>query len=109
MKASEYIHRTLSKIVSSHRIVVWYDAESVFHEFINKLDFPDCNIVSAQESGLRARRKAEELFQFLDQPNAIYSNKNANLLIYIPHARYTEEERIQDPFEVFAVAGTTFG
>lgn len=65
-------------------------------------------VASPQESRLRARREAEAVYRQLNVSSSL-KDSSANLLIYLPFKRSTGDARLQDPFEVFAVAGTTFG
>ena len=110
MKISEFVRKTLLEKLSAHRLLVWYDGEHLFSDFVAKLDLPNVNIVSAQQSVLAARRKADMLFRQIDNPSAPLSDKNAHLLIYVPYRRAPDDEaRTQDPFEGFAAAGAAFG
>jgi len=106
MKVSELLENAIKQKLTERRVVVWYDSEGVFADFVSHLDLPSCNIVSATGSTLMARRQAESIFEQIDRPSASYTDKRASLLIYIPHARYIGEKRMQDPFEAFTVAGT---
>lgn len=60
-------------------------------------------------STLKSRREADRIFRGLNDPDNA-TLKNQNLLIYCPRRRgRTDEERCEDPFEVFAVFGAVFG
>ena len=109
MKVSELLENAIKQKLTERRVVVWYDSESAFADFVSQLDLPSGNIISVTGSTLMARRQAESIFKQIDHPNASYTDKRTSLLIYIPHARYIGEKRMQDPFEAFAVAGTSFG
>jgi hypothetical protein len=109
MKFTEYLGKTIQNKLSSNRVVVWYDKDRHFLEFVASLDIPNCNFVSADDSILVARRKAEELYRQIDDPAGNHSTKTANLLVYVPYGRHDSDSRQLDPFEVFAVAGTSFG
>ncbi len=109
MKVSNHIQKLISKKLNDARIVVWYDGERAFGDFIQGLSIPNCRIVSAQGSRLRARREAEAIYRQLNTADSLAASR-ANLLIYLPfHRSRSDEARRKDPFEVFAVAGTTFG
>jgi len=109
MKVSELIENTLKQKLTERRVVVWFDSEAVFADFVSRLDLSSCNVISVINSTLTARRKAESIFTKIDHPYSSYSDKQASLLIYIPRARYVEAQRIHDPFEAFAIAGASFG
>ena len=108
MRLSAYLNQVLVERLNEHRIVVWYDGERAFGGFVASLQAPNCRIVSAARSELEARREAEAIYCPMDE-SPRPAEANANLLIYFPHYRAPQEQRTQDPFEVFAVAGTVFG
>ena len=108
MRLTDYLCRTLTDRLNEHRIVVWYDGEQVFGGFVRDFTTANCRVVSATESALLARREAEAIYRQMEESDRP-SEANANLLIYIPHARALHDQRIQDPFEVFAAAGCVFG
>lgn len=106
---SAYIRNRIRDLLDEHRVVVWYDPEGAFSDFINQLALPGCEIVSAINSRLRARREAEAAYRLLNEGDGSSESGN-NLLIYIPAARgATPEEQQQDPFEGFARCGAVFG
>ncbi|MDY7075981.1 MAG: hypothetical protein SXV54_03555 [Chloroflexota bacterium] len=111
MKVSKHTHKLVIHKLDTARILVWYDGERAFGDFIRDFGAPNCRVVgvvSPQESRLRARRKAEAIYRQLNVSSSL-QDSSANLLIYLPFKRSTGDARLQDPFEVFAVAGTTFG
>lgn len=60
-------------------------------------------------STLKSRREADRIFRGLNNPDDA-TLKNQHLLIYCPRRRgRTDEQRCEDPFEVFAVFGAVFG
>ena len=70
---------------------------------------PNCQLVDTSESTLKSRREADRNFRGLNDPDNARL-KNQNLLIYCPRRRgRTDEQRCEDPFEVFAVFGAVFG
>ena len=110
MKTSELLRKILLEKLSTHRVLVWYDSERAFSEFVAKFDTPNVNTISASPSSLAARRKAEALYRQMDNPTAPFGDKNAHLLIYVP-ARRSDilDNQLLDPFEGFAHIGTAFG
>jgi len=108
-QVTAYIHDHIRDLLDEHRVVVWYDPEGVFSEFINQLELQRCVIVSAVVSRLRARRAADAVYRRLNEGDGSLEARN-NLLIYIPAARgVTPEEQQRDPFEGFARCGAVFG
>jgi PglZ domain len=106
---SAYVRDRIHKLLDEYRVVVWYDPEEAFSEFINQLALQGCVIVSAVDSKLRARRAAEATYRWMNEGNGSLGVRN-NLLIYIPSARgATPEEQQRDPFEGFARCGAIFG
>ncbi len=106
---SAYVRNRIHDLLDDHRVVVWYDPEGAFSEFINQLELQGCMIVSAVDSRLRARRAAEAVYRWLNEGDGS-PEAGKNLLIYISAARgATPEEQQQDPFEGFARCGTVFG
>ena len=106
---STHARKRLADLLDSRRVVVWYDPEGAFRDLLRNLDLPNCTVVSAADSPLRARREAEAVYRYLDEPDSGPAARG-NLLIYVPRARgSTPEQRQQDPFEGFARCGAAFG
>lgn len=109
MSISTYVSRILTEKLERHRVVVWYDVRRDFHDFISAFSAPNCYVVMASESRLKARREAEEIFKKINDSDK-YTESQLNMLIYLPFtAPKSLEENLQNPFEVFARAGTVFG
>lgn len=107
MRLTNYAQKQLGERLNTSRIVIWYDGEGVFGDFARRLRLPNCRIVLGENSLLAARREAEAVYRGLNEPG--HPDANANLLVYLPRARAPQEQRTQDPFEVFAAAGSVFG
>lgn len=106
---SSYVKKRLADLLDARRVVVWYDPEGAFGDLIKNLDLPNCTIVSAASSRLRARREAEAAYRRLEEPDG-GPEARRNLLIYVPGPRgSTPEQQQQDPFEGFARCGAAFG
>lgn len=106
---SQYVCSRLANLLDERRVVVWYDPERAFADFVHDLQLPHCGIINATGSALRARRAAEVIYRHLDEVEAD-QDRRTNLLIYLPRARgATAEDQQQDPFEGFARCGTAFG
>jgi len=109
MKFSSFLYKELSGLLSKHGIVVWYDAERDFESFAASFIAPNCEVLSAGESILKARRRADEVYRLMNESETP-SERDRCLLIYIPRRRgATEDEKMRDPFEVYAMAGEPFG
>jgi len=109
MTLSGFLQKRLPELLSERRIVVWYDGERAFQEFVQSFSAPACTVVSTAESTLKARRQAEAIYRKMNESDNPVEAR-ANLLIYVPRPRgTTSEARRCDPFEVFAVAGVAFG
>ena len=48
MRLTEYLHKLLVERLNEHRIVVWYDGERVFGDFVRQFKAPLCRVVSAK-------------------------------------------------------------
>ncbi|MCL4488345.1 MAG: PglZ domain-containing protein [Chloroflexi bacterium] len=108
MRLSDHLRQLLTTCLSDHRIVVWFDSERAFGEFVRTLQIANCRVANAAASELQARREAEDVYRKMNE-SSNPSDANANLLIYLPRARLPEDRRTQDPFEGFAAAGDLFG
>jgi hypothetical protein len=98
----------LCDLISDRRVVVWYDEEGAFGDFIPTLHAPHCTVVNAAKSVLQARRQADAVYRSLNEAGDAESH--ASLLVYLPFARgRSDEQRQQDPFELYCSAGVAFG
>ena len=79
---SAYVRKRIHELLDEHRVVVWYDPEGAFSEFINQLALQGGMIVSAVDSRLRARRAAEAVYRRLNEANGSLEARK-NLLIYL--------------------------
>jgi len=108
MRLTTHLRRVLTDLLNEYRIVVWFDGEQAFRAFVEVFQASQCRIISTVPSALQARRDAEMVYRRMEESEQV-SEANATLLIYVPRARVSGEERIQDPFEGFAAAGVVFG
>lgn len=109
MKFTAFLHKKLIDLLNDRRIVVWYDAEGDFKAFAASFNAPNCEVLSAADSVLKARRRGDEVYRLMNESENP-SEAGRNMLIYIPRRRGAgEEERMRDPFEVYALAGAAFG
>ncbi|NPU98924.1 MAG: PglZ domain-containing protein [Candidatus Omnitrophica bacterium] len=109
MKFTSFLHKKLVDLLGDHRIVVWYDADGGFKSFVAGFSAPNCEVLSAEDSILKTRRRADEIYRLMNESENP-AERDRCLLIYIPRRRGAgEEEKMRDPFEVYALAGAPFG
>lgn len=109
MSLSSYLRKRLIDLLNDRRIVVWYDPEENFRTFITKFSAPNCEVLSAETSILKTRRRADEIYRLMNESQNPLERDRC-MLIYAPRRRGTaEEEKMRDPFEVYAMAGAPFG
>lgn len=109
MRFTLFLHKKLVDLLGDRRIVVWYDAEGDFKSFAAEFSAPNCEVLSAEASVLKTRRRADEIYRLMNESENP-SARDRCLLIYIPRRRgATEDEKMRDPFEVYAIAGAPFG
>jgi hypothetical protein len=110
MMLSSFLHKKLVDLLNDRRIVVWYDAEGDFKSFAAEFSAPNCEVLSAETSVLKTRRRADEVYRLMNESENP-SERGRCLLIYIPRRRrgMTEEAMMLDPFEVYVRAGIGFG
>ena len=109
MKLTSFLHKKLIDLLNDRRIVVWYDPEGDFKDFAASFNAPNCEVISAADSVLKARRRADELYRLMNESDTP-TERDRCLLIYRTLRRgATEDEKMRDPFEVYALAGAAFG
>ncbi|AGG07401.1 alkaline phosphatase [Dehalococcoides mccartyi] len=109
MKFTSFLHKKLADLLNDRRIVVWYDAKGDFKEFAAVFDAPNCEVLSAEASVLKTRRRADEVYRLVNESEDPLK-REGYMLIYVPRGRgVTEDEKMRDPFEVYAIAGAAFG
>ena len=109
MTFSKYVRKLLTQLLNDKRIIVWYDPDKEFRDFVRSFQAPNCAILSASDSVLKTRRRADDVYRLMNESDDP-AEAGRNLLIYVPYRRgVTEEEKMLDPFEVYAIAGAGFG
>lgn len=109
MKFSSFLNKKLIDQLNDRRVVVWYDAEGDFKTFAHSFSAPNCELLLSETSVLKARRRADEVYRLMNESDNQSESKRC-LLIYVSARRgTTEDEKMQDPFEVYALAGAAFG
>lgn len=109
MSLTAYIHKRLLDRLDERRVVVWYDSERAFGDLVASFAAPACKVIQGEPSRLQARREADDVLAKLN--DADYpQGKSRSLLIYMPWVRSgSVDDRVQDPFEGFALIGGVFG
>jgi hypothetical protein len=109
MNVTEHTCEVVTSRLRDHHIVVWYDPEHAFHGVFKEFDYGPLVKVDASASVLAARRDADRAWCTLFDTESTGAAP-VPLLIYVPASPgHNEESRRDDPFEPFALAGTTFG
>ncbi len=109
MSVSQHIRELVTSRLKEKRVLVWYDADRVFHDIFLNLETEHAVNIDASSSVLRARRNADQAWHALFKPD-FEGARPTSVLIYVPAERgVSEEERRIDPFEPFALAGAAFG
>jgi hypothetical protein len=109
MKFTAFLHKKLIDLLNDRRIVVWYDSEGDFNLFAGAFNAPNCELLSSGDSVLKTRRRADELYRLMNESDNPAESGRC-LLIYVPGRRgATEDEKMQDPFAVYTLAGAAFG
>src|SRR5437773_11270538 len=110
MSLTAYLNKRLIDLLEEKRVIVWYDGENAFGDIAKTFVAPNTSLVISAPSRLRARREADEALSRLNDPSQSAQTRSGNLLIYCPWSRgRAVEERLQDPFESFALLGAAFG
>lgn len=109
MTFTSFLSKRLLDLLNDRRIVIWYDPENDFLEYVAAFNTPNCEVLSAVESVLEVRRRADEIYRLINESENP-TDSNRCMLIYLPRRRgSSEEDRMRDPFEVYALAGAAFG
>jgi len=109
MKFTSFLHKKLVDLLNDRRIVVWYDAEGDFKAFAAEFNAPNTEVLSAEASVLKTRRRADEVYRLMNESENP-AERDRCLLIYLSRRRgATDDEKMRDPFEVYALAGTAIG
>jgi hypothetical protein len=109
MKFSSWLTKRLIDLLEEKRIVVWYDPDRFFLDFVQQFKAPHAVVISASQSLLTARRSADEHYLKMNSSETSSSSPQC-MLVYLSYARgQSEEEKRNDPFEVYARIGVAFG
>ncbi|HPU86505.1 MAG TPA: hypothetical protein PLE60_14345, partial [Candidatus Latescibacteria bacterium] len=65
MKFTSFLHKKIVDLLGDRRIVVWYDAEGDFKSFAAEFNAPNCEVLSAEASVLKTRRRADEIYRLM--------------------------------------------
>lgn len=104
------IIQELFALLDDRRVVVWYDPTNDFSSVFDALSAPSLEKVDARSSALAARRNADAHWPTVSAAGRIAGPSTPRLLVYVPWARgVTEEARMREPFEAYALIGADFG
>jgi hypothetical protein len=85
MTLSAFVQNRLVELLNERRIVVWYDGEHAFEEFVQSFKAPSWIVISAAGSTLKARRRAETIYRNMKESENL-AQAQANLLIAWPNS-----------------------
>ena len=74
------IEKSLEKLYSKHRIVVWYDPEQAFVEELEQLSIPEVSVITIQNDELAVKYKI------------LHQESKKKFLLYMPYARPSYED-----------------
>src|SRR5438067_1475345 len=97
MLVSEYVRKLLIDLLDEHRIVVWYDGESAFEGFVASFSAPHCQVVSAAQSILRARRDAEMIYRQMNESADAAAATRAGAWVQATGPRKSAENHTRAP------------
>lgn len=84
----------LDQLLREHRVVVWYDPERAFPEFVENLSLGSLHKISFDGSYLDLRRRAGEITGHLPD-----RGDGENLLVFVPADPLPEEDDLLAPLE----------
>lgn len=67
MKFTSFLHKKLVDLLGNLRIVVRYDTEGDFRSFAAEFIMPNCEVLSAEASVLKTRRRADEIYRLMNE------------------------------------------
>jgi hypothetical protein len=107
--ARDHIVQQVHRLLQERRVVVWYDQHQELASVFESLRFMHLEKVDARTSVLTARRLADRHWTFLSDAS-LEERHVQQLLIYVPWVRAKrEEDKLQEPFEAYALIGAAFG
>jgi hypothetical protein len=105
VKIADFIAREFRQRVESHSCLVIYDPQQRYRWLVNSLAGEDLTVVDAVGSMILARERAMEAWVAAGAA----TTQPSRLILYVPaKAPESEEERCRDPFQAFALGGSTF-
>jgi len=92
-KVSDELIVLLKKQLQDHGIVVWYDPEGHYVQFVERLEIPETTILRYEGSFFELRYRMEPYLEFVDEEGRISDNPDIppKLLIYVPLKREDTE------------------
>jgi len=105
MSIQDFIHDHLRKRLEKTIALVVYDPEQRYKEIVSILASDDCQVIDGTESTIQGREQAVDVWRMLMDDQ----QKQKHLVVYLPISKpKTDEERQQDPYQIFATGGGEF-
>ena len=105
MSIQEFIHDHLKKRLEKTVSLVVYDPSERYKEIVSSLAGDECEVIDGTESTIIGREQALDRWRGLMDDQ----KKQKHLVVYIPIRKpKTDEERQQDPYQIFAIGGREF-
>ena len=105
MSIQEFIYDHLKKRLEKTVSLVIYDPDERYKEIVSSLAGDDCEVIDGTESTILGREHALDRWRRLMDDQ----KKQQHLVIYLPIRKpKTDEERQQDPYQIFAIGGKEF-
>lgn len=105
MAIAEFIKDYFRKRLEKSFCLVIYDPIGMYKNIVQKMEDDSCRVVDGSKSTILGREKAMDAWRKI----AMNKGKQKHLVIYLPIKKpITDEERQQDPYQIFAIGGSEF-
>lgn len=105
MSIQVFIHDHLKKRLEKTVSLVVYDPDERYKGIVSNLAGDDCEVIDGTESTIIGREQALNRWRRLMDDQ----KKQKHLVVYLPIRKpKTDEERQQDPYQIFAIGGREF-
>jgi hypothetical protein len=88
-KVSEYLSNLVTQQVKDNGIVIWFDPDQVYTQFVENLSIPKTKILRYEDSFFRLREQIEPFLEFVGQKGKVRHDCGVppRLLVYLPLER----------------------